>query len=145
MTHDEVRRLLVPYADGLLAPEQAKEVEAILSKTPDLQEEFKSIQETNDLLIEALQPLKPTHSTRMRVSEAMQDEYQRALQSDKAIADKKFRITGILMIVIGLGVLFILSAAVFYKMRMDLIKKKNLENQQPYEKTSNDAQDKLSN
>src|SRR5687767_4164282 len=102
MTHEEVRKLLVPYADGLLEPEKAREVEAILSKTPDLQAEFRSIQETNDLLIQALQPLKPTHSTRMRVSEAMQDEYQRALQNDKVIADKKFRITGILMIVIGL-------------------------------------------
>jgi anti-sigma factor RsiW len=139
MTRDEVRKLLAPYADGMLAPELAREVEAALLSAPELQAEYKSIQETNDLLFQALQPLQPSQSTRIRVSEAMQDEYQRAMlraqQIDRSIADKKFRITGLLMILTGLGVLFIISAAVFYKMRMDVLKKKNAENKQPSERS----------
>lgn len=72
MTEEEARKLLPQHADGLLPPEQAGEVEAALAASPQLQTEYRKLKEENELLTEALAPLRPSHSARLRAVEAMQ-------------------------------------------------------------------------
>ena len=114
MTVEEARALLAPYADGLLDQAMAQEVEAVMARVPELQDEFRTIKEENALLAEALAPLRPTQSTRMRVSEVMLDTYKHAEESDKALLDQKSRIIKVVMLVLVLGMCFILGAALLY-------------------------------
>ena len=114
MTVEEARALLAPYADGLLDQAMAKEVEAVLARVPELQAEFKTMKEENELLSAALAPLRPTQSTRMRVSEVMLDTYKRAEEADHALLDQKSRMIKIVMLVLVLGMCFILGAALLY-------------------------------
>jgi anti-sigma-K factor RskA len=115
MTVDEARKLLAPYADGLLEPEMAQEVEAVMARVPELQNEFNTLREENALITEALAPLRPSQSTRVRVSELMQDACQRSAEEDKALADSKWRIMKITIVVIVLGMCLILGAALLFK------------------------------
>ncbi len=114
MTLEEARALLGPYADGMLDSDRAGELEAVLAKAPELQAEFKLLKEENALLTEALQPLKPSQSTRMRLSEAMVDVHRRAEEVDRALSDKKQQISRLLVALIVLGVFFIIAAALLY-------------------------------
>jgi anti-sigma-K factor RskA len=114
MTVDEARALLVPYADGLLEPEMAREVEAMMARVPELQNEFNTIKEENAAITDALSPLRPSQSTRVRVSEMMFDIYQRSAEEDKALAESKWRIMKVTMLVIVLGMCLILGAALLY-------------------------------
>jgi anti-sigma factor RsiW len=117
MTVDEARALLAPLADGLLEPEMAREVEAIMQKAPELQQEFRVIKEENAMLTEALAPLKPSQSTRVRVSDAMQEAYKRAEEADKLLAEQKKRIARLLVLVVVVLLVGIGIAAVLYKTR----------------------------
>jgi len=96
MTEQEVRRLLPAFVDGLLQPEQAREVEAAVKASPQLQAELQSIKEENALLSEALAPLRPTRSGRLRVVEAMQlaaqDMHRRAQHVADAMPERAWKI-----------------------------------------------------
>ncbi|MCY3023307.1 MAG: hypothetical protein NTW87_30380 [Planctomycetota bacterium] len=96
MTDEQARKLLGPYADGLLGIQEAREVEATVAASPQLQAELKKIQEENALLTEALAPLRPTRSARMRVSEAMQqaaeEMHRRAQQMADSLPERGWRV-----------------------------------------------------
>src|SRR4051812_41845366 len=96
MTEDEARQLLPMYVDGLLKPDQAREVEAAISTAPKLQAEFKTLKaeanEVNALLNEALAPLRPSRSARMRVTDAMVDVHRRAEHVANTMPEKGWRI-----------------------------------------------------
>lgn len=115
MTVEEARSLLSYYADGLLEPEKAQELEALLAKQPELEAEYRTIKEENALLSEALKPLRPSQSTRIRLTDAMVEIHERSAQeADREIAARKQRITHIVLLVIILGLMAILAAAIFY-------------------------------
>ena len=59
------------YADGLLDSSTALEVETVLATAPDLQAEYQKLKEENALISEALAPLHPSLSQRIKLSEAM--------------------------------------------------------------------------
>ena len=108
MTEDEARTLLPAYADGLLAPKQTGEVEAALAASPRLQAELRKIREENALLTEALAPLRPTRSGRMRVAEAMQlaaqDMHRRAQEVAEMLPERGWRIFRLSFALVALGV-----------------------------------------
>src|SRR4051812_30626985 len=114
MTEDEARDLLPMYVDGLLRPEQAREVEAVLAKAPALQTEYKRLKEENlevqNMLNEALAPLRPSRSARMRLSDAMLDVHRRAEHVANTMPERGWRIFRF-----GLLVVTLLAAAVALK------------------------------
>jgi anti-sigma factor RsiW len=115
MTVEEARSLLSYYADGLLEPEKAQELEALLAKAPELEAEYRTLKEENSLLSEALKPLRPSQSTRIRLSDAMVEIHERAAQeADHELAERKRRITHITLLLIVLALMAILAAAIFY-------------------------------
>ncbi|MFH0938485.1 MAG: hypothetical protein V1899_04285 [Planctomycetota bacterium] len=115
MTVDEARALLAPYAEGMLNSTQALELEALLSRQPELQAEFKNIKEENELLSQALSPLLSSQSTRMRVSENMANVYaETAREADKALIKKTQRINRWLMLIIIFGFLTIIVLAMLW-------------------------------
>lgn len=71
MTEEEARKLLRLHVDGLLQPNKAREVDAVLAASPSLQAEHRKLREENELLTEALAPLRPSQSARLRVVDAM--------------------------------------------------------------------------
>jgi len=96
MTEDEARDLLPMYADGMLEVSQAREVEALVAKTPHLQVEVRKIKEENAevhaLLQEALAPLRPSRSARMKISDAMVEVHRRAEHVANTMPERGWRI-----------------------------------------------------
>lgn len=92
MNSDEVRLLLPLYADGLLDDQEAQKVEKALAETPELQAELAKLREENALISEALAPLNPSRSSRMRLSEAMQRVQQQAERVANTIPRRDWRI-----------------------------------------------------
>src|SRR6266550_4460300 len=92
MTIDEARTLLSPYVDGVLDAGPARELETVLAASPDLQNEFKQLKEENALLKEALAPLRPSKSSRMRLSDAMLDVHRKASDVAEALPERGWRI-----------------------------------------------------
>ena len=92
MTIDEARTLLSQYADGLLEPKPAHELEVLLAETPGLQAELKQIKDENALLEEALAPLRSSQSGRMRVSEAMVNVHRQATNMAESLPERGWRI-----------------------------------------------------
>jgi hypothetical protein len=108
MTEDEARKLLPQYADGLLKPEQARELEEVLAQSPALQSELVEIEEksipleplskgdnlglSEELLTEALAPLRPSRSARIRLSDAMQDVHRHAEYVANTMPERGWRI-----------------------------------------------------
>src|SRR5208283_328983 len=88
MTFEEARELLVLYGSGRLTPAQTAEFEALLAKSPELQKELRMIKEEDELLSLALSPLRPSQSSRLRLSEAMADVYKTTREADKAVTAK---------------------------------------------------------
>jgi hypothetical protein len=92
MTTDEIRLLLPLYADGLLDVKEAQKVEQALAETPELQAELNKLREENALISEALAPLNPSRSSRMKLSEAMQHVHQSAERVANTIPRRDWRI-----------------------------------------------------
>jgi len=109
MTEDETKPLLKSYADGTLPVERMKEVDAVLESSLTLREELKSLRaeakpahdeggittETllDDALIsEALAPLHPSRSARIRLTEAMMNLHRQAEHAAKTLPEDKWRI-----------------------------------------------------
>lgn len=92
MTIDEARSLLSQYADGLLENEPARELEGLLADAPDLQAELKQLKEENELLEEALAPLRSSRSGRMRLSEAMGEVHRQATNVAESLPERGWRI-----------------------------------------------------
>ncbi|MGD0092335.1 MAG: hypothetical protein ABSE73_20660 [Planctomycetota bacterium] len=96
MTEEEARKLLKLHVDGLLRPDKARQVETVLAASPNLQAEFRKLKEENELLAEALAPLRPTRSARMRVVEAMQlaagDVHRRVQHVADTLPERGWRI-----------------------------------------------------
>jgi len=108
MTEEEASQLLRLHVDGLLHPDQAREVDAALSASPELQAEFRNLKEENELLTEALAPLRPSRSARLRVVEAMQlaatDMHRRARHVADALPERGWRIFRLCFAVLALFV-----------------------------------------
>ena len=92
MSETEARSLLPMYAEGLLEPAQAREVEATLDSAPTLKDELRRIREENALLTEALAPLRPSRSARMRLSDAMFEVHRRAEHVANTLPERGWRI-----------------------------------------------------
>ena len=96
MTEDEARDLLPLYVDGLLKPDQAREIEAAIATAPKLQSEYKRLKEenaeVNALLNEALAPLRPSRSARMRLTDAMVDVHRRVEHVANTMPERGWRI-----------------------------------------------------
>lgn len=96
MTEEEANKLLRLHVDGLLGPDKAREVDAVLAASPKLQAEFRRLKEDNELLTEALAPLRPSRSARLRVVEAMQlaatDVHRRAQYVADTLPERGWRI-----------------------------------------------------
>lgn len=109
MTSEEVRLLLPLYADGLLSAEEAARVEEALAGQPELQQELSRLREENALITEALAPLNPSRSSRMKLSEAMQHIHRQAEHVANQLPRRDwriFRIAFALLSVVGLVVLW---------------------------------------
>ncbi len=82
MTEKEAFELLPQYTDGLLDDERSRAVAALVDGSPKLQMEVARLKresaEVGELLSEALSPLKPSRSARMRISDAMLEVHRRA-------------------------------------------------------------------
>lgn len=92
MTVDEAKGLLNQYADGVLETEPARELEGLLAQTPALQKELSQIKEENLMLEQALAPLRPSKSARMRLSDAMIDVHRRAKSMAESVPERGSRI-----------------------------------------------------
>lgn len=92
MTENEARSLLPMYAEGLLEPEKARQIEAVLDAAPSLKDELQKIREENALLTEALAPLRPSRSSRMRLSEAMMEVHRRAEHVANTLPERGWRV-----------------------------------------------------
>jgi hypothetical protein len=109
MNTDEIRLLLPLYADGLLSPEEASKVEAALAGEPELQQELSKLREENALITEALAPLNPSRSSRMKLSEAMQHIHRQAEHVANQLPRRDwriFRIAFALLSIVGFAVLW---------------------------------------
>jgi hypothetical protein len=84
--------MLSQYADGLLEPTPARELEGLLAETPALQAELKQIKDENALLEEALAPLRSSQSARMRVSDAMVNVHRQATTMAESLPERGWRI-----------------------------------------------------
>ena len=114
MTLEEARELLVLYVAGRLTPAQTAEFEALLAKMPELQKELQAIiKEEDELLALALNPLRPSQSTRLRLSEAMLNAYEHALhEKDNMLIRKTWRMTKILLALLVVALICIFIAAI---------------------------------
>jgi len=116
MTEDEARDLLPLYVDGLLKPDQAREIDAAMAKAPKLQAEYKRLKEenaeVNALLNEALAPLRPSRSARMRLTDAMVDVHRRVEHVANTMPERGWRIFRYVFALVSLLAAFI----VFYRM-----------------------------
>lgn len=100
MTEDEARSLLHMYAEGALEPDETRMIEGLLAQSPKLQGELDAIRAEpapidlpdDNLLSEALAPLRPSRSARMRLSEAMVDVHRRAEHVANTLPGKSWRI-----------------------------------------------------
>lgn len=127
MSEDEAQKLLSMYADGLLEEDESREIEAAVEASPRLQRELERLQMlrksgsfkpvsgrqssmtplSDELLAEALAPLRPSMSGRMRVADAMRAVHAQAQYVANTMPEGKWRMARLLFV---LGSLF---AAVF--------------------------------
>ena len=91
MNVEEARSLLPMYADGLLDSGTAHEIEGVLAAAPDLQAEYQKLKEENALIAEALAPLHPSHSARIKLSEAMREAAEHVANTIPARGWRIFR------------------------------------------------------
>jgi len=103
MTVEEAKGLLSQYADGVLEAEPAREIEGLLAQTPDLQKELTQIKEENWALEQALAPLRPSKSARMRLTDAMIDVHRRAKHMAEALPERGSRIFRLFFSLMALG------------------------------------------
>lgn len=103
MTPDEARALLPQYAEGLLHGDSIPELEGILAQSPDLQNELKRIKDENALLEEALAPLRPSQSSRMRLSDKMMEVHRQAESMAQSLPVRGWRIFRLLFALLSLG------------------------------------------
>lgn len=89
---DDIRLLLPLYADGLLDSEESARVEQALAETPELRAELQKLKDENDLISEALAPLNPSRSSRMKLSEAMQNIHRSAERVANTLPRRDWRI-----------------------------------------------------
>ena len=96
MTEEEALKSLRLRGEGLLHPDKARELDAALAASPKLQAEFCKLKEENELLTEALAPLRPSQSARLRIVEAMQlaatDMHRRARYVAETLPERGWRI-----------------------------------------------------
>jgi len=92
MTEEEARELLPMYADGLLEAARAGELEAVVARVPALKKDLDEMREENALLAEALSPLRPSRSARMRLADAMFDVHRRAEHVANSMPERGWRI-----------------------------------------------------
>ena len=78
MDKDQARDLLGRYADGTLTPEESEAIKLLLAQEPRLEEELHRIRQEDLLLAEALAPLRPNRSARIRLADHMKDVHARA-------------------------------------------------------------------
>ena len=103
MTADEAKLLLPLYADGLLDGKEAARLESVLAERPDLREELKKLREENQLITDALAPLNPSRSSRIKLSEAMQQIYRRAEYVAEKMPKRDWRIFRILFAILAVA------------------------------------------
>lgn len=101
--HDEIRLLLPLYADGLLDSEDSAKVERALAETPELQAELQKLKDENELISEALAPLNPSRSSRMKLSEAMQNIHRSAERVANNLPRRDWRIFRVCFSVLVVG------------------------------------------
>jgi len=92
MNRDEIRLLLPLYADGLLDTAESAKVEAALAEQPELRAELQKLKDENELISEALAPLSPSRSSRMKLSEAMQNIHRSAERVANTMPRRDWRI-----------------------------------------------------
>ena len=114
MTIDEARALLSSYVEGRLDPTLKQQVEAAMVRAPQLREELQELQEENELFSEALAPLRPSQSTRLRVCEEMVDTHKQAEEAERVLRKRKLRIMRVVILLILAGLCLILVAALIY-------------------------------
>ena len=103
MDTEEARLLLPMYADGLLDSQEAANLESVLAANPELRQELAALQEENALITEALAPLNPSRSARMKLSEAMQLIHYQAESVANAIPQRDWRIFRICLALLGIA------------------------------------------
>jgi anti-sigma factor RsiW len=111
MTFEEARELVALYGAGQLTPEQKAGFDALLAQSPELQKELRQIKEEDELLALALGPLRPSQSTRLRLSAAMLEAFNKAAREESVLAAKTWRITKVLVLLLLLGLLCIFITA----------------------------------
>lgn len=103
MTVEDAKNLLSEYADGVLAAGPARELEGLLEKTPSLQNELRQLKDENRLLEEALAPLKPSNSARMRLTDKMIEVHRQATRVAEALPERGSRIFRLVFSFFALG------------------------------------------
>ena len=103
MTVEEAKNLLSEYADGVLDAGHARELEGLLEKTPSLQNELQQLKDENRLLEEALAPLKPSKSARMRLTDKMIEVHRQATRVAEALPERGSRIFRLVFSFFALG------------------------------------------
>jgi hypothetical protein len=120
MTETEAQKLLTMYADGLLEEAECKEIEAVIRNSPKLQIELSRLQAlrksglhhpvsgrhstatptgtglSDDMLMEALAPLRPSRSSRMKVADAMRAVHAQAQYVANTMPETKWRMARLL-------------------------------------------------
>ena len=103
MTTDEARTLLPQYAEGLVKGSSVLELEVLLARSPDLQDELRRIKEENALLEEALAPLRPSQSARIRLTDRMYEVHRRAESMAQSLPVRGWRAFRLLFALAALG------------------------------------------
>jgi hypothetical protein len=103
MTPDEAKALLPQFAEGLVKGSPALELEVLLARSPDLQDELRRIKEENALLEEALAPLRPSQSARIRLTDRMYEVHRRAEVMAQSLPVKGWRIFRLLFTIAALS------------------------------------------
>lgn len=120
MTETEAQKLLTMYADGLLEEAECKEIEDVIRNSPRLQVELSRLQAlrksgtyrpvsgrqsattptgtglSDDMLMEALAPLRPSRSSRMKVADAMRAVHAQAQYVANTMPEGKWRMVRLL-------------------------------------------------
>lgn len=129
MSEDEAQKLLSMYADGLLEEEESRELEAAVEASPRLKRELERLQMlrksgsfrpvsgrqsthssplSDELLSEALAPLRPSMSGRMRVADAMRAVHAQAQHVANTMPEGKWRMSRLLIVLVSLIVAVLL-------------------------------------
>lgn len=108
MSEEEAQKLLSMYADGLLDEDESREIEDAVQASPRLQRELERLQLlrksgafrpvssrhtplSDELLAEALAPLRPSRSSRMKVADAMRAVHAQAQHVANTMPEGKWR------------------------------------------------------